>query len=84
MIYRMEHYVNGKEETVILGQISTSAARSRASRLSQKNGDLGSGVGQSVYLFGADSNGDDQEHYNYFAGFLVEKDLVKDWDKHDA
>ncbi|NSX94451.1 hypothetical protein [Agrobacterium tumefaciens] len=81
MNYRIERYADGKEETIILGQISTAAARSRASRLSQKDTDLGSGVGHSVYLMGADSNGDDQEHYNYFAGSLVEKDLVKDWDK---
>lgn len=81
MNYRLEHHINCKTETISLGVISTSAARSRASRLSMKDADLGHGVGHSVYLIGTDENGDDQEMFSYFAGVMTEKDLVKDWDK---
>lgn len=56
-------------------------ARSRAARLSAKDGDLGPGLGQSVCLIGSDGDGADQEHYTYFAGSLTGKDLVKDWDR---
>ena len=79
MHYRLEHRVNGRDETVTLGKISTVAARSRARRLSKKDGDLGAGLGHSVYLMGADDTGTDQEMYSYFAGALAEKDLVADW-----
>lgn len=83
MQYRIEHTLeNGKDETIQLGAISTSAARSRASRLSTKVGNLGHGIpGHSVYLYGFDDEGTDQEYYAYFGGGLAEKDLVKDWDK---
>jgi hypothetical protein len=79
--YRIEHHINGRDETVHLGHVGAAAARSRARRLSEKDGDLGPGLGHSVYLMAADADGVDQEMYCYFAGSLAEKDLVKDWDK---
>lgn len=80
MNYRLEHHIDGKDEIIPLGLISTAAARSRARRLSIKDGDIGHGIGHSVYLLDADADGTDQEMFSYFAGELVEKDLVKDWD----
>lgn len=83
MQYRLEHSLpNGKGETLQLGVISTAAAQARARRLSEKEGNLGPGIGgHSVYLFGSDTEGTDQEYYCYFGGALAEKDLVKDWDQ---
>lgn len=83
MQYRLEHSLpNGQEETLQLGAISTAAAQARARRLSTKVGELGHGIaGHSVYLYGSDAEGTDQEYYSYFGGGLAEKDLVKDWDK---
>ena len=83
MQYRLEHSLpNGKEEIFQLGALSKGAAQARARRLSEKEGNLGPGIGgHSVYLFGFDAEGTDQEYYSYFGGALAEKDLVKDWDK---
>lgn len=83
MQYRIEHSLpNGKEDILQLGAISTAAAQARARRLSAKEGELGPGIpGHSVYLYGFDEDGTDQEYYSYFGGGLAEKDLVKDWDK---
>lgn len=80
MSYHIEYRSPGEGEKVItLGAVGTRSAQDRARKLSQKDGELGAGLGQSVYLIGTDGSGDMMEHYNYFGGSLVEKDLVKDW-----